>query len=178
MEEQEPLAAEPARIYLVGMPGSGKSTAGPLLAETLGWRFEDLDQQIEAEAGISIPRFFEEKGEEAFRTTETRLLHQTAVERRLVVATGGGGVLRNIDWMLDHGTVVWLDPPIAELVARLADAYQERPLLSTTSLLDLPTAVETLYRERRPLYARSHHRVLHSEDLLLWGASQGVPASR
>ena len=90
MEEQEPLAAEPARIYLVGMPGSGKSTAGPLLAETLGWRFEDLDQQIEAEAGISIPRFFEEKGEEAFRTTETRLLHQTAVERRLVVATGGG----------------------------------------------------------------------------------------
>jgi hypothetical protein len=45
-------------------------------------------------------------------------------------------------------------------------------------LLDLPTAVETLYRERRPFYARSHHRVLHSEDLLLWGASQGVPASR
>ena len=178
MKEQEPLAAEPARIYLVGMPGSGKSTAGPLLAETLGWRLVDLDRQIEIETGCSIARFFEEKGEAAFRATETRFLHQTAGAQRLVVVTGGGAVLQNIDWMLDHGTVVWLDPPIAELVARLADAYQERPLLSTTSLLDLPTAVETLYRERRPLYARSHHRVLHLEDLLLWGASQGVPASR
>jgi shikimate kinase len=167
MEEQEPLAAEPTRIYLVGMPGSGKSTAGPLLAETLGWRFEDLDRQIEAGAGISIPRFFEEKGEEAFRVTETRLLHKTAAERRLVVATGGGAVLRNIDWMLEHGRVVWLDPPISELVARLADAYKERPLLSTTSSLDLPRAVETLYRERRPFYARAHDRVSDGEALLI-----------
>ena len=167
MKEQEPLAAEPTLIYLVGMPGSGKSTAGPLLAKTLGWRFEDLDRQIEAEAGMSIPRFFEEKGEEAFRATETRLLHQTAAERRLVVATGGGAVLRNIDWMLEHGRVVWLDPSIAELVARLADAYQERPLLSTTNSLDLPRAVEALYRERRPFYARSHVRVSDGEALLI-----------
>jgi shikimate kinase len=95
------------------------------------------------------------------------LLHKTAAERRLVVATGGGAVLRNIDWMLEHGRVVWLDPPISELVARLADAYKERPLLSTTSSLDLPRAVETLYRERRPFYARAHDRVSDGEALLI-----------
>ena len=178
MQNQEPLAAQSTCIYIVGMPGSGKSTAGPLLAEFLGWRLVDLDRQIETETGCSIAGFFEEKGEKAFRATETRFLHQTAGAQRLVVVTGGGAVLQNIDWMLDHGTVVWLDPPIPELVARLADSYHERPLLAKMDSLNLPEAVETLYHERRPLYARSHHRVLHSEDLLLWGASQGVPASR
>jgi shikimate kinase len=69
--------------------------------------------------------------------------------------------------MLEHGRVVWLDPPISELVARLADAYKERPLLSTTSSLDLPRAVETLYRERRPIYARAHDRVSDGEALLI-----------
>ena len=178
MDNQANLPVNPNRIYLVGMPGSGKSTAGPLLAEHLGWRFVDLDQQIENDLDLSIPRFFEENGEEAFRTIETRFLHQTAATRGLVVATGGGAVLRNMDWMLGHGTVVWLDPPIPELVSRLADAYHERPLLAKMDSLNLPKIVETLYHERRPLYARSHHRVLHSEDLLHWGASQGVPASR
>jgi len=178
MENPRLLDEETTRIYLVGMPGSGKSTAGPLLAECLGWAFQDLDQQIESEVDLSISRIFEERGEEVFRAIETRLLHQTAALKHLVVATGGGAVLRNINWMLEQGRVVWLDPPVSELLLRLANSYHERPLFKEAGSKDLGLNVESLYHARYPSYARAHHRFPGMESLLDWGTSLREPASR
>src|SRR4051794_16672137 len=84
-------------IYLVGFMGSGKSTVGRALAEELGWRFVDLDQEIEQSQGMSVSEIFEQRGEPAFREIETAALRQQvkAIEcgRPHVVALGGGAFL-------------------------------------------------------------------------------------
>ena len=85
-------------LYLVGMMGTGKSAVGRPLAEALGYRFLDADQAIEAVAGRSIPELFAAEGEAGFRSLETQVLTGIANWHSLVVATGGGVVLRPENW--------------------------------------------------------------------------------
>ncbi|MED4958362.1 shikimate kinase, partial [Paenibacillus macerans] len=81
-------------IVLIGMMGTGKSTVGALLAAEAGLRLVDLDQMIVMETGRSIPEIFAEKGEAFFRDTESRLLCRVLANDGIVLATGGGVVLR------------------------------------------------------------------------------------
>ena len=128
--------------------GSGKSTAGKLLAKKLGWRFVDLDAEIERAAGKPIPEIFEEQGEEAFRDLEhQQLLSQIGCSRQggaCVVALGGGAYAaeRNRDAMADCGVALWLDPPFPILWARVS-GNEKRPLAKD------PDAFEKLYETRR-----------------------------
>ena len=80
---------EGLNLYLVGMMGSGKSTAGRHLAQLLGYRFLDADSSIEQVAGRAIPQIFASDGEEGFRDLEAAVLNQIASWHSLVVATGG-----------------------------------------------------------------------------------------
>lgn len=134
-------------VYLVGMPGSGKSTVGPELARRLGIPFTELDAEIEAAAGKPIRAIFEEEGEARFRALEAEALQRAAAEDPSVVSCGGGVVLEPANRVLLRATgeVVFLSVPLEVLVERVRPAA-DRPLIREQGDL------ERLAREREPLY--------------------------
>lgn len=158
-------------LYLVGMMGAGKSTVGRLLAERLGWPFLDLDSLIEAEAGMPIPALFASAGEAAFRDREEDLLAQIAggwrpagvgAHQQVVVATGGGAVLREVnrERMRVTGLVIWLEADPALLVQRtVAEGVAKRPLLSDA---DPGNRLTELLAQRAPLYGQAAHRQIQT----------------
>jgi shikimate kinase len=121
-----------SRIFLVGFMGSGKTTVGEQLALELGYRFVDLDREIEERRGMTIPELFEKEGESGFRSTETRVLRVVGRRRDIVVATGGGTLTRreNRDFIQESGVTVWLDAPLELMIERCSKGAR-RPLLST-----------------------------------------------
>jgi shikimate kinase len=149
---------EGLNLYLVGMMGCGKSSAGRHLAELLGYRFLDADQSIEAVAGRPIPEIFASDGEAGFRDLEAAVLNQIAGWHSLVVATGGGVVLRPENWgQMRQGVVVWLDAPEELLLQRLAADPTPRPLMSAA---DPAARLRELLDQRRPLYAQADLQIL------------------
>lgn len=139
------------RIYLTGFMGSGKTEVGRRLSARLGLPFVDLDREIAAAAGCSIPEIFDREGEEGFRRRERAALAATASYPRAVVATGGGLVTseENRRWLATHGCTVWLNPPFTALVRRLGpEARAGRPLFQDEG------QAEALWRRRLPDYRR------------------------
>jgi shikimate dehydrogenase len=114
------LARARQTIYLIGMPGCGKSSAGRHLAHELGRPFVDLDEDIVLHEGADIPTIFELEGERAFRDHETAALARHASDTGLVIACGGGIVERdeNLDLMRQNGTLIMLDRPLDQLSQR------------------------------------------------------------
>jgi shikimate kinase len=136
-------------LYLIGMMGTGKTTVGQVLAKELGYRFFDTDVLIERVAQKSINELFAEEGETFFRELESQVLGEVSACTRSVIATGGGAVLRPLNWSyLRHGLIIWLDAPISLLVERLAED-NTRPLLKMDNL---SLKLETLLAERKSLY--------------------------
>ena len=134
-------------VYLVGMPGSGKSTVGTELAARLGVPFIDLDLEIERAEGRSITQIFEAEGEPGFRAREARALIDASTNDPAVIACGGGVVLEpaNRVTLRSTGTCVFLDVPLDVLESRVQpDA--ERPLIRSGGDLS------RLLAERGPLY--------------------------
>lgn len=138
---------------LVGYRGTGKTTVGRLLAERLGWRFVDADQRIEAIAGRPIAAIFAERGEPAFRDLEQSVLAELATADRLVLATGGGAVVRpaNRPVLRRFGCVAWLTADPAVLADRLRAEADNRPALTAAGTLgeiaDVLAARTPFYRE-------------------------------
>lgn len=163
------LPYRPERIYLVGMPGSGKSSSGRLLARLLGYEFEDLDYAVESAAGMSVPEIFASRGEFSFRELETQCLEAFHSRSGLVLATGGGAVLFNMDCMLERGLVLWLDVPVHELIDRIKMGADRRPMFRNLSQGNLEMKVWELYRQRKAMYALAHRRFAGEQDLLDWG---------
>lgn len=154
-------AVKASNIYLVGMMGSGKSTAGRILAARLKRLFVDLDSEIEKREKLSIAGIFEKKGEPYFRNLEALMLREAAAKSNLVVATGGGIILRapNIVLMRKTGSVVHLKTSLAILGRRLK-GVKDRPLLLTSDRL---TRLRALDRERRSLYRKAAHIMVRTD---------------
>ena len=127
------------RIYLIGMPGSGKSTVGRLLAKQLNYQFIDLDGMIEKDALMFIDEIFEKYGEAKFRELETESLKKLP-DVDLVISCGGGIVTKKENKALMTGLKIYLDTEIEIIRERLKEDYI-RPLLQKKSL-------DTLYQER------------------------------
>jgi shikimate kinase len=145
-------------IFLVGLPGSGKSTVGRHLARRMGLPFVDSDQVIEQRIGSSIRAFFEREGETAFRDIESQAIDELTRGPQAVVATGGGAVLRaeNRQCLRERGQVVYLRSHAEDLFRRLRHDRQ-RPLLQ----VDDPLArLKELHAQRHPLYAQTAHFVI------------------
>ena len=137
------MEAQMHNLILVGMPGSGKTTVGSLLAVSLGRPFYDADGEIEKKLGCSIPAFFAQRGEVAFRAVETEVLAELGKRSGCVIATGGGCVTRgeNYDLLHQNGEIIWLRRSLTEL------PVEGRPVSQSRSLPEL-------YREREPAYRR------------------------
>ena len=143
-------------VYLIGMMGAGKTTVGRLLAEKLGYRFFDTDELIVKVRGKSINEIFAEDGEEGFREIETQVLAELSAYKNLTVATGGGIILRPLNWSyLQHGIVVWLDVPVGQLYDRLR-GDTTRPLLKDRNPL---AKLESILERREAFYAQADVRV-------------------
>lgn len=142
------------------MPGCGKSTVGRHLARQLGRRFVDSDTEIERELGCSIRDWFERHGEPAFRDVEQRVIDALTREDGIVLATGGGAVLRpaNRDALHDRTEVFYLRSTPDELARRLRHDTH-RPLLQGA---DPQRKLRELFRERDPLYRKAAHYVIET----------------
>lgn len=137
-------------LILVGPMGAGKSTIGRLLSETLHSVFSDLDKEIEHRCGATIPWIFDIEGEDGFRDRESHVLNLLLSEAPVVLATGGGCVLRsdNRAALSSHGRVVYLKASVEQQLVRTAKD-KNRPLLQT----DNPEATLIKMAEvRNPLY--------------------------
>ena len=165
-----PQAPAAGSVFLIGYRGSGKTSVGSALARLLDATFLDLDRLIETEAGKSINRLFAEESEERFRDLEGKSVEavsRRARKERIVVATGGGVVLRasNVNRLRESGTVVWLQAEPEILRARiLADprSVEDRPSLSGSSAAD---EVETVLARRLDLYRTAAHLVMPTGNL-------------
>ncbi|KAK4485975.1 hypothetical protein RD792_008629, partial [Penstemon davidsonii] len=152
-------------IYLVGMMGSGKTTVGKVLSEALGYSFHDCDTLIEqAVGGTSVAEIFKLHGESFFRDNETEVLHKLSLMHRLVVSTGGGAVVRPINWRhMQKGISVWLDVPLEALARRItAVGTGSRPLLHHDygdPYSKTMKRLSALYEERGEAYANANARV-------------------
>ena len=139
------------RIFLIGLSGGGKSTAGRLVAERLGWDFADSDDEIERTAGTPVPELFAREGEKGFREREAAVLRTLAARDSVVVAAGGGApTTAESREALGSGFVVWLAVSPAESARRLAQdpSTSERPLLAG----DIRGRLEALLSDRIELY--------------------------
>ncbi len=152
-ESQKPLKSPlPANIYLTGFMGAGKTSAGRLLAATLGAKFYDTDELIRKSLGMSVEEIFRSRGEVFFRDRETELLRVLGKKTlgTCVIATGGGVVLReeNIKAMRQNGLIVLLEVTADEAYRRLKGSGS-RPLLKGGNP---KVSIEDLLQKRRPFY--------------------------
>ena len=143
-------------VILIGFMGAGKTTIGKRLSKKLGVSLLDTDRLIEEEAQITISRIFETKGEEAFRTAETRMLKTLAkYEDKAVISVGGGLPMReeNRKILKEMGTVIYLGVRPSTVIKRLK-GDTTRPLLQGE---DAQKKVRTLLNDREKLYQEAAH---------------------
>ena len=145
------------KYYLVGYMYCGKSTYGRRLAQERGLDFLDLDRAFEARYHYTVPMFFDRFGEEAFRKLETQLLYTTADLDNIVIATGGGTPCHsgNMDFILAHGTAVYLQMPVDALVARAVRSRNPRPLMHGLPEPQMRAVIERQLKERESVYLRA-----------------------
>lgn len=145
------------KYYLVGYMYCGKTTFGRRLAEEKGMDFLDLDRAFEARYHYTVPRFFEAFGEEAFRKLENGMLRATADLDNVVVSCGGGTPCHsgNMDFILAHGTAIYLQMPVDALVARALRSRNPRPKLHGLPEEEMRRQIAAGLKEREPFYLKA-----------------------
>ncbi len=146
------------KIFLVGFMGSGKSTIGRLLAKKLKVPFVDIDEEIEIREGLTIPQIFSLKGEPYFRNLELEVLKDVTLSLPSFIMATGGGLGANpkaMEFMKQHGIVIWLDIPFETFLKRTVKD-NNRPLLQKPR-----DELLSLFNQRKKVYQRAH---LHVES--------------
>lgn len=151
-------------IYIVGFMGSGKTTVGRMLADEIGWRFADLDEDIEHSQRKSISEIFATAGEQEFRRIEHQALQNRVRSIRrgtpTVLAVGGGTftIPENIALLRENGITLWIDTDL-DVIRKRVQASDHRPLARD------PENFDRLYRERRASYSQAEfHVTVRSND--------------
>lgn len=154
------------RIFLIGYMGAGKTTLGKAFARAMGLTFIDLDWYIEERFHKTIRELFTDRGEEAFRELERRMLHEVGDFENVVISVGGGTpcFFDNVEYMNASGETVFLDVNIQVLFRRLKVARQQRPLLDGKSDEELMAFIQEALEKRLPFYTKAKH-VFNGERL-------------
>ena len=152
----------PSRILLVGFMASGKSAVGREVAQLLGWRFVDLDDEIRRETGQEIPAIFERSGEAGFRAIEVRAARRFLLRDRTVLAPGGGWAAQpgHMEELAADTLSVWLKVTAETAVARARAQEGERPLLNVAR----PVERARRLLARRESYYRLARLTLDAEE--------------
>jgi len=160
MVTDPPFKQTSGNIVIVGMPGSGKTTVGRLLAKKLQKTFVDSDDEIQHRTGVSIPHIFDVEGEAGFRQRESAALEALVQRKNIVLATGGGAVLSaaNRELLKQCGVVVYLKSSVHDLWQRTRHD-RNRPLLQTA---DPYAKLHTLCAQRDPGYLEIADIVVHT----------------
>lgn len=146
------------RIYLIGMPGVGKSTVGKALAAQIGYTYIDLDGYIEQQAMLFVDEIFHLYGEPYFRALETNALKDQLNQDNVVIACGGGIIKDKKNKQYMEGTCIYLYADLNELQKRIDSSSLERPLLRSKTLLDL-------YVERKEAYMYFQDFMIENIDI-------------
>ncbi|MEQ8629078.1 shikimate kinase [Ekhidna sp.] len=149
------------KIFLIGLPGAGKTTMGLDLAVDLGIQFVDLDQDIEKASKQTISEIFKEKGEGHFRQLEKLHLERVLDELdEFVMATGGGTpcFFNNLETMKRAGTCIFINTPVDQIQKRL-EKDTTRPLMKSTTL-------EELLAKRKEWYSQADHTIQEYKELI------------
>ena len=148
-------------VYLTGFMGSGKSTIGPILANTLGWEFYDLDNIIENKTGMKIKKIFDVYGEDYFRILERKTLLEISGNNKIVVSLGGGTIAnkKNLEILKKTGFLFYLKLSSASAYKRLK-YKKDRPVLFSDmgenfTKEDLLKRINVLYEKRKIFYEQS-----------------------
>ncbi|MBC8112332.1 MAG: shikimate kinase [Verrucomicrobia bacterium] len=161
-----------SKIYLVGMPGVGKTTIGRQLAKQLNYDFVDLDEQIIAKTQKSIAEIFAEFDEDYFRKLESEVLHETKLLSNSVIATGGGlpCFFDNMNFLNQQGISIWLQMGTDLLAERIFKGKNTRPMFKGKTVEEIVQILAEKLAQREIFYrqARHHFEVenLHLETII------------
>jgi shikimate kinase len=163
------------KIFLIGLPGCGKTTLGKQVAAKLNVPFLDLDTEIEKAEGKSVKEIFAQYGENSFREKESACLRSlTSSDKNFVLATGGGApcFFDNMDLMNKSGITVFLNVPLDEIARRLQKTdLKKRPLFAGIDRAEIIRKLEELGRKRFPFYIQARKKLssanLTSEEILM-----------
>jgi len=161
-----------SNIFLIGPMAVGKTTIGRQLAKRLQLEFVDSDQEIEKRTGVSVRLIFDVEGEAGFRDREARVIAELSAMEGIVLATGGGAILReeNRKALRKHGIVVYLRASIDSQLERTKSS-KHRPLLDTE---DRRGALESLMTIREPLYRQEADLVVDTDHLSAGRAARQI----
>ena len=137
------------RICIIGMPGSGKSTIGKQLSEKLKYSFFDTDEEIEKQEKIKIKDIFSKKGEDYFRSVETTVFDKLINKNKIVISTGGGLVIKNLD-KLKISFNIYLHCNL-DILTQRASRNNLRPLLNE----NISSRMKILFHERKEIYNKA-----------------------
>jgi len=158
-------------IFLIGLMGAGKTTIGRQLASELSLKFFDSDHEIEKRTGVTITHIFDIEGEAGFRKRETAMLDELTEKKGIVLATGGGAILKpeNRQFLMSRGTTIYLYANIDTLLERTSKD-RNRPLLQTEN----PQAkLEELLEIRDPLYRETADIIIDTgKDSVRWALKE------
>jgi shikimate kinase len=147
------------KVFLIGLPGSGKTTMGKKIAAALSVPFVDLDKEIERREGRLIREIFRQKSEDHFRILEANeLASWCESDKRFVMATGGGApcFFHNMEMINKAGTSIFLDVPASEIASRIQKTdVEERPLLAAGGVASLKDNIETMRTSRLSFYKKA-----------------------
>jgi shikimate kinase len=165
----ESLGKKRNLIFLTGFMGSGKSTIGPILANTIGYDFADVDKVIEERVGKKVKDIFQEDGERFFRSVEREIIEEMSRREHHVISLGGGSVVdpANFTVVKNSGILVYLQSSPEHLLKRLQHKA-DRPVLSDSegqrlSVDQLHDRVLQLYADREPIYSQAH-LTIHTDE--------------
>ncbi|ABD85677.1 helix-turn-helix transcriptional regulator [Rhodopseudomonas palustris] len=142
-------------IALIGLRGAGKSTLGRRLADHIGWRFVELNKEIERQNGLSVPEIIALYGQEGYRRMEHAALTELLARKELTVLATGGGIVSeplSFDLVLSSFYAVWLKAEPEEHMARVRRQGDLRPMADDHAAMD---ELRTILKSREPLYARA-----------------------
>jgi shikimate kinase len=158
------------KLFLIGLPGSGKTTLGKELAKKLASPFVDLDTLVEAKEKQTIQNIFKDHGEDYFRRVEATVLKDwCGTSEEFIMATGGGTpcFFDNMEQINKAGKSIFLDVPAHEIATRLKRSSQnKRPLFENLYDEELKAKIESLRSQRIPFYQKAHHHIVSDRVLL------------